>query len=110
MTYCWKCRTCGGGTQNDSNEVVPEHNCEMGTPDVVRDYASENVGIGSGVRESRNEMTTSGYRDLFLPTADDFADQDDPSGQKGLRQWAETHGPKEDNKRPAWPVMEKTQF
>ena len=110
MTYCWKCRTCGGQTTNNDHSTTPEHNCEMGTPDVIRDYAAENVGIGAGVRESRTEMTTSGYRDLFLPTAEDMAGPDDPDGQKGLRKWAEEHTPKDDNKRPAWPVMEKTQF
>lgn len=110
VTYCWKCRTCGMGTTSPRRHVAPEHNCPDGVADVRRDYATENVGIGSGVRESRVEMTTSGYRDLFLPTADDFADQSDPSGQKGLRKWADEHAPKEDNKRPAWPVMEKTQF
>ena len=110
LVYCWKCRTCGTGTTSPSRDEPPEHNCESGEPDVRRDYTAEGVGIGPGVSESRVEMTTSGYRDLFLPTAEDMADQDDPSGQKGLRAWAETHAPAETNKRPAWPVMDKTQF
>lgn len=108
--YCWRCRTCGASTTSNTNTEPPAHNCEAGEPRVRRDYAAEGVGIGSGVRESRVEMTRSGYRDLFLPTAEDMATQDDPSGQKGLREWAETHAPKEDNKHPIWPVMEKTQF
>lgn len=110
MTYCFKCLSCGDRVERHSRETPP-HDCPSAEgARVVRDYSTENVGIGTGVRESRNELTTSGYRDLFLPTADDMATADDPSGQKGLREWAETHTPKDDNKRPAWPVMEKTQF
>jgi hypothetical protein len=107
--YCWRCRSCGASTISNEPHDPPAHNCDL-EPDVKRDYAAENVGIGTGVRESRMEMSTSGYRDLFLPTAEDMAGPDDPDGQKGLRKWAEEHTPKDDNKRPAWPVMDKTQF
>ncbi len=109
VTYVFKCRTCGTGT-TAFDRAIPEHFCPDGEADIVRDYAAEGVGIGTGVRESRNEMHTSGYRDLFLPTADDMASADDPSGQKGLHEWAETHQPKPENTHPAWPVMDKTQF
>jgi hypothetical protein len=108
--YCWVCRTCGAQTHSNTNETPPEHNCPDGTPAVKRDYAAENVGIGEGVRESRRELSNSGYRDLFLPTAEDYMGPDDIDGQKGLRKWADEHGPREDNKRPMWPEMTKTQF
>jgi predicted nucleic acid-binding Zn-ribbon protein len=107
MTYCFKCNACGAAFQLSDREAPGCYEC--GEP-LTRDWRAENVGIGSGVRESKREMTTSGYRDLFLPTADDFASTDDPSGQKGLRNWAETHGPKEGNTRPVYPEMERQVF
>ena len=108
-TYCYRCPDCGAaltGTDRDLNDGAVH--C---TSPIKRDWRAEAVGIGSGVRESRREHTASGYRDLFLPTADDFAGEPgDPDGQKGLREWAETHGPAESNKRPLYPEMEKRIF
>lgn len=107
-TYCFKCPDGHAWTQETNiGTLCAEPDCHMSA---IRDWRAEAVGIGSGVRESRNEFTTSGYRDLFLPTADDMRTPEDPSGQKGLREWAETHGPKADNKRPVYPEMERKTF
>ena len=108
MTYCFKCTGCGARVERTSRDI-PLHDCPS-EGHVIRDYLAENVGIGEGVRESRREHTNSGYRDLFLPTADDYKSPDDPDGQKGLREWADTHGPREDNKRPMWPEMDRKVF
>lgn len=109
MTYCYRCPDCGFAYESQTHipsSNLPVH-CDF---PVVRDWKREGVGIGSGVRESKREMTTSGYRDLFLPTAADMAGPDDPDGQKGLREWAETHGPRDDNTKPAWPEMDRKVF
>jgi hypothetical protein len=103
---------CSTGHRFQSRErgldQCPKPDCP--TPTARRDWRAEGVGIGEGVRESRKEMSNSGYRDLFLPTAEDMMSADDPTGQKGLREWAETHGPREDNKRPMYPEMDKRVF
>jgi hypothetical protein len=52
----------------------------------------------------------SAAANLVLPSAKDFAGPDDPSGQKGLREWNENHGPRESNKRPMRPKTERTVF
>lgn len=49
-------------------------------------------------------------RDLFLPTAEELAGPGDRSGQKAIREWAEKHTPKDDNKKPLYPEMEKRTF
>lgn len=108
MTYCFVCPN-GHRTQAQNRDPLGYDCYDCGEP-LRRDWQTEGVGIGEGVRESRREHTNSGYRDLFLPTADDYKSPDDPDGQKGLRDWAETHGPREDNKRPMWPEMDRKVF
>lgn len=108
MTYCYICPNCDHKVEAQNRDVRTCLSC--GTADYRRDWQGEGVGIGSGVRESNREHTVSGYRDLFLPTADDYRTPEDPSGQKGLRDWAETHGPAESNKSPRYPEMDKKIF
>ena len=59
-----------------------------------RDYRAEGVGIGRGVRVSR-DGTDHDLGELFLPGNDEFMNADDPDGTKGLRGWHETHQPKD---------------
>jgi hypothetical protein len=59
-----------------------------------RDYQREAVGIGSGVRVSR-DGTESDINKLFLPGNDEFVGPGDPDGTKGMREWHDTHQPKE---------------
>jgi len=90
MTFCFKCKTCG--ERWDSTQQLG-HLCP-GSPDVVRDYRAEMVGVGTGVRVSR-DGTESEIAALFLPDNDEFAGPGDPDGTKGMRKWHETHQPKE---------------
>jgi len=85
--------------------------------ELKRDYKAEAVGFnGLAEMKRQREQGTDGLsgrkamRDLFLPTAEDFAKPGDRSGQKGIREWAETHGPRATNKKPLYPEMEKRTF
>lgn len=69
---------------------------------MLRDYKAEGVGIGSGVRVSRDGLVSDQAR-LFLPTNDDFKGPGDPDGTKGMAQWRESHAPRPGNKKPFWP-------
>ncbi len=59
-----------------------------------RETIGAGFGIGSGVRVSR-DGTARDMGELFLPSNEEFAGPGDPDGTKGLRQWHETHQPKE---------------
>lgn len=84
---------------------------------MVRDYRSEGVGF-SGLAEMarQREQGLDGLsgrkaqRDLFLPTARDFAKPGDRDGQKGMREWNERHGPRPTNKDPLYPDVDKKVF
>lgn len=103
MMYCWKCPLCGLRSESQLS-----HYCECGAL-MKRDYRAEGVGLGSGVRASRETLSDDGYRKLFLPEASDYAGQPgDPTGEKGLREWREEHTPA--HKTHIEPVMERTQF
>lgn len=83
----------------------------------MRDYRSEAVGFtGLAEMKRQRELGLDGdsgrkqMRDLFLPTADDYRSPEDPTGQKGLREWNERHGPRPSNKRPLYPEVERKVF
>lgn len=77
----------------------------------MRDYRAENVGINvDDLKRARDVGGVSAARDLFLPTAKEYESPSDPTGQKGLREWADRHQPASSNKKPAWPVMDKAVF
>ncbi len=104
--YLWKCLECGRKVR--AVRYVDGRICAGGHK-MVRDYRSENVGLGTGVRASR-EPTKAEAEALFLPSGDDLATPADPTGQKALREWNETHGPKPENKRPLRPKVDKELF
>lgn len=110
MEYCYVCTSCGATGTSLSNQNAgagcPE--CPEGT--LRRDWKAEGVGIGSGVRESKRELSDSGYRELFLPTESDLSSVDDPTGEKGMQEWMDEHEPKEGNKRPILPERTKHSF
>lgn len=83
-TYCFRCTQCGNQVTHGARIAPTCH----GT--MVRDWRSENVDIGSGVRVSR-DGTTKDISRLFLPSADEFVGPNDPDGSKGIRKWNETH-------------------
>jgi hypothetical protein len=87
VLYCFKCSVCGNRFESTDRETS---HCGV---QAVRDYHAEGVGIGSGVRVSR-DGTLREQAELFLPTNRDFAGPDDPDGRKGAREWLETHAPK----------------
>jgi hypothetical protein len=82
-----------------------------------RNYQAEAAGF-SGIAEMRRQRESGldglsgkkAQRDLFLPTARDMAKPGDRDGQRGLRDWAERHGPRESNKKPLYPDIEKKVF
>lgn len=51
--YVFRCRACDARWENSRARlgVHPANGCT--TPDIIRDYRAEAVGIGSGVRASR---------------------------------------------------------
>ena len=89
MTYCFKCIVCGAPTEGQTR-VAPSH-CNS---TMKRDYRAESVGVGSGVRVSRDGTNLDQAR-LFLPDNSEFAGPGDPDGKKGAREWLDTHQPKE---------------
>ena len=96
MTYCFRCRTCGaryeGRTPGTAGEL--DAACRYCAGPIVRDYRAEAVGIGSGVRVSRDQFGGLEARAAaFLPTPDDFKGPGDPDGMKGLRSWRDEHEP-----------------
>ena len=117
-TYAYLCPGCGGSywahapaRQGPPVEVLctnPNHGRTVVA--MRRDYAAENVGIGSGVRVSRNG-TNKDIDRLFMPNNDEFKGPGDPDGTKGMRAWRENHIPKDDNHNPRWPgEVEKKVF
>lgn len=82
-----------------------------------RDYQAEGVGF-SGISELKRQRESGldglsgrkAQRDIFLPTAKELRSPSDPDGQKGIRAWAERHGPRDSNKKPLYPDMDKKQF
>ena len=108
-TFCYVCTSCGAtGIARARQESDPE--CLECGATMRRDWKSEGVRIGSGVRESRVELSPSGYRELFLPTEEDLSSADDPTGEQGMKEWMEEHEPKEGNKHPILPERTKSSF
>jgi len=67
-----------------------------------RDYGAEGVGLGSGVKVSRDGLVAD-QAALFLPSNKDYAGPGDPDGNKGMRKWRDSHGPRDTNSKPHWP-------
>lgn len=97
VRYCYRCPTCGATREVSTREVQV---CENLCDEMVRDYRAENVGVGSGVRVSRDGTVRDQAR-LMLPTNDDFKGPGDPDGTKGMRRWHDRFQPAADNPRPA---------
>ncbi len=92
MTYVWRCVVCGSQREGNSPDGIAvagsERCCELMT--LKRDFRAEGVGIGSGVRVSR-DGTLHEQSKLFLPGNEDFKGPGDPDGTKGMREWHDTH-------------------
>jgi len=96
MTYCFKCPNCGAKYESSYRTAYCTEcgDGEVVIFEMVRDYRAELVGVGTGVRVSR-DGTESEIAALFLPDNDEFVGPGDPDGTKGMRKWHETHQPKE---------------
>lgn len=97
ITYCYRCKDCGQaltGTDRELNDGA----VHCVTP-IIRDYRAEAVGLGHGVKVSR-DGTLADQKRLFLPDNDEFKGPGDPDGKKGMREWHENFAPKADNPRP----------
>jgi hypothetical protein len=69
-----------------------------------RDYRAEAAGVQTlQLKRERETGGSSAVRDLFLPTAKDYAGPSDPDGSKGIREWNDTHDAAPSNKRPLRP-------
>jgi hypothetical protein len=105
-TFCFKCPTCGYSVEGPVRDPAPV--CWNGhdTVDMVRDWRAEGASPGNltVLRKDREAGVGAARRqaELFLPTADDYRSPSDPTGQKGLREWADTHEPQ--SKRPQYPA------
>ena len=97
MRFCFRCTECGAAFETTSRET-PMHDCSGGG-NVIRDYRAEAVGLGSGVKVSR-DGTIADQKKLFLPDNDEFKGPGDPDGKKGMRAWHEQFAPKADNPNP----------
>ncbi len=106
LRFCFKCRDCGAKFELYSREVPGCYECGG---DLVRDYHAEMVGVGSGVRASR-DGTLRDQAKLFLPDNSEFKGPGDPDGKKGARQWLETHRPKHPGGRNPLLEVEKKVF
>lgn len=95
-TYCFVCVFCSA--RFESLHRSPLH-CGQAAR---RDYGAEGVGLGSGVKVSR-DGTVNDSAALFLPGNKDFAGPRDPDGNKGMRKWRDAHGPRDTNTKPRWP-------
>lgn len=100
MTYCFVCWVCKFRWESRFNESSPM--CPKCGSEARRDYRTEGVGVGSGVRVSRDGLIADQARD-FLPTNEEMAGPGDPDGTTGIREWREQHAPQDDNTKPYWP-------
>ncbi len=102
-TYVWKCPECVGRETTHEQDVPPVHQHAERTV-LLRDYRAELVGVSIGpLKLEREQGGSTVIRDKFLPTAADYAGPNDPDGSKGIREWNDTHDPKNGNKRPMRP-------
>lgn len=108
--YCYRCTNCGATITLHLRDLVMCGECHE--PAMVRDYRAENVGMTGLVqlKKEREGGSARDTRDLFLPTAEELATPEDPSGQKALQDWNERHAPAEGNKTPLRPETEKKVF
>lgn len=94
MTYCFRCLACDYRLETSVRLPEPTHSHPTFDARMVRDYRAEGVGIGAGVRISRDEFGGLEARAAaFLPTPDDFKGPGDEDGMKGLRAWRDEHEP-----------------
>lgn len=108
--YVYKCRDCGArleGTDRDLNDGA----VHCSTP-IARDYRAEAVGFAvSKLARERKEGTDKDLARVFLETAEEAAHPGDPDGSKTIREWNETHMPKEVSEskaiRPEMPLHSK---
>lgn len=100
MTYCFICTACGT-RQEAQSRTLGNYVCYCGGT-WRRDYRAEAVGIGSGVKVSRDGTKLDQAR-LFLPDNSDFKGPGDPDGTKGMRDWHESFEPRADNPAPTVP-------
>lgn len=112
--FCYKCPECGRRYEYTTPDSKDTCECHAG---LVRDYKAESVGFnGLAQMKEQREKGTDGLsgrkamRDLFLPTAKEMASPSDPSGEKGMREWNDKHGPRDSNKAPLYPDVSKRSF
>src|SRR5438128_1587023 len=100
--YSFRCGSCGARAQLSSPigtiPPPPVHACLglKGRDTMMRrDYQADLPDFGNAVQVKREREAggREAVRDLFLPTAKDFAGPGDPDGSKGIRAWNDEHDP-----------------
>src|SRR5262249_46132747 len=116
MMYCWRCPLCDCTAETPIREAPlchPEYTTSGHSSPVSmkRDYRAEAASpTVAGLKREREAGGARALRDHFLPKASDFAGPSDPEGTRGIRAWADRHGPKEGNRRPLWPDIPRRSF
>ena len=109
-TYLFVCRNCG--TPFSANTRDPQMPFCCDEPTLRRDYRGESVGFSiAGMKREREHGSATELRDLFLETAEEAAGPGDPDGSKAIREWNETHEPRDTSEskalRPEMPIHSK---
>lgn len=107
MTYCYTCRECGQTREVPGGAKLVF--CTNDDTPMRRDYRAEAVGLGTGVRVSR-EGTDRDRAELFLPSNRDLAGPGDPDGKKGAAEWLERFQPETSKTKNPLLETEKVSF
>lgn len=89
-TYSFKCGMCDRTRDTDRSvgDTRPPV-CECGTT-MTRDYQTEWKTQAVHIPMHMSSRNTSNKSD-FLPSEKDFESPTDPSGEKGMKEWKDTH-------------------
>lgn len=111
MTYCYKCEACGATAESGRADLAPTRfgACDRCGGRFIRDYRAEAVGLGAGVRVSR-DGTDYERAQLFLPSNADLATPEDPTGRKGAADWLERFQPETSRTKNPLLETEKVSF
>lgn len=87
--YCWKCKVCNHRFISEHREgegCALDHDFEWCVRDYKAERASTHIPMHMSARNTSNKSD-------FLPSAKDFESPTDPTGEKGMQTWKDTHKP-----------------
>ena len=115
MRYCFRCPVCGNTTEYfRRDEPIYCGPCARNSSlqtyiQMTRDYRAENASVATAALKQNRERGTDGasgraeMRDLFLPTVSEI-------GEQGVRDWNDSHIPRETNRKPLYPEVPRQYF